>query len=531
MCIERVIVKNYRTLDVLDLEIRPHLNIIVGDNESGKSTLLEALNLALKCQINRRSATTELHPYLFNAMCVEKYLTALRSGETVEPPKILIEIYLNSSPEFALYKGTNNSRSEDKPGISLTINLDHETFGEEYRAYIADPLRLTGVPVEYYKIDWQDFAGSAINPRKLPVESALVDPSSISNTIAANKYVLEIARDFLNKKQKVELALSYRHLRDEFLNDASVQSINAELEKQKGAVTEKTLSIALDMTARAGWETGVLPHLDDIPLTLIGKGEQNAVKIKLAIAAAESCILFLIEEPENHLSHSNLNNLIGHLADAATGKQLIITTHSSFVLNKLGVENILMFTGKKAITLSQLPPTTEAYFKKLPGHDTLRMILATKTILVEGPSDELIVQKAFVQKHGKMPLEACVEVISVNALASKRFLDIAKALDIDTCVVTDNDGDVAKVKAKFADYQDSANIRLCYSTDETLTTLEYHILKVNSRDHLNKILGKEYETDEELLKFMVSNKTDCALKIFDSPEPITIPDYIQHAIR
>jgi predicted ATPase len=36
MCIERVIVKNYRTLDFLDLAIRPHLNIIVGDKESGK---------------------------------------------------------------------------------------------------------------------------------------------------------------------------------------------------------------------------------------------------------------------------------------------------------------------------------------------------------------------------------------------------------------------------------------------------------------------------------------------------------------
>ncbi|WP_433974418.1 ATP-dependent nuclease [Tunturiibacter lichenicola] len=271
----------------------------------------------------------------------------------------------------------------------------------------------------------------------------------------------------------MELALSYRHLRDTFLDDASVKSINVELEKQKGAVTEKTLSIGLDMTARAGWETNVLPHLNDIPLTLIGKGEQNAVKIKLAIAAEQACILFLIEEPENHLSHSNLNNLIAHLADAAEGKQLIITTHSSFVLNKLGVENVLMFTGKKAITLSQLPASTEAYFRKLPGYDTLRMILADKTILVEGPSDELIIQKAFYQTHVKMPLEACVEVISVNALASKRFLDISKLLEIDTRVVTDNDSSIAMVEAKFADYRGFSNIRFCYSTDESLRTLEY----------------------------------------------------------
>jgi putative ATP-dependent endonuclease of OLD family len=144
MCIERVIVKNYRTLDFLDLAIRPHLNIIVGDNESGKSTLLEAINLALKCQINRRSASAELHPYLFNAACVDDFLTKLRSGVQAEPPSILIEIYLKDCPEFAIYKGLNNSISEDKPGISLSIELDHETFGEEYRDYIADPERPNG---------------------------------------------------------------------------------------------------------------------------------------------------------------------------------------------------------------------------------------------------------------------------------------------------------------------------------------------------------------------------------------------------
>ena len=531
MCIERVIVKNYRTLASVDLTIRPHLNIIVGNNESGKSTLLEAINLALKCQLNRRPAAAELHPYLFNIGCVKDFVSKLRRNVPVEPPRILIELYFNDCPEFAKYKGTNNSFSEDKPGISLAIELDHEIFGEEYRDYIAEPMRVNNVPVEYYKIDWKDFADCPVNGRMTPLDSVLVDPSSISNTYAANKYVLEIARDFLTKKQKVELALSYRHLRDTFLNDKSVESINNQLGKQTGAVTDKTLSIALDMTARTGWETGVLPHLDDIPLTLIGKGEQNAVKIKLAIAREEACPLFLLEEPENHLSHANLNRLISHIAETVKEKQFVITTHSSFVLNKLGVENILMFNGKKAITLSQLPTSTEAYFKKLPGHDTLRMILAEKTILVEGPSDELIVQKAFCQAHGKMPLEAGVEVISVNALAFKRFLDIAKLLDIHTCVVTDNDGDIEALQAKFADYNAAANICICYSSDTSLRTLENHIVKLNSRDKLNKLFGRTYTTDEDLLEFMLKNKTDCALKIFDSAEVLAMPDYIQNAVK
>lgn len=39
-----------------------------------------------------------------------------------------------------------------------------------------------------------------------------------------------------------------------------------------------------------------------------------------------------------------------------------------------------------------------------------------------------------------MPLDKGVEVISVNSLAFKRFLDIARLLKIDVTVVTDNDG-------------------------------------------------------------------------------------------
>ena len=39
------------------------------------------------------------------------------------------------------------------------------------------------------------------------------------------------------------------------------------------------------------------------------------------------------------------------------------------------------------------------YFKKLPGYDTLRLVLAKRVILVEGPSDELVVQRAYRDAH------------------------------------------------------------------------------------------------------------------------------------
>lgn len=529
MSIERVIVRNYRALRSADVTLGSGTNIIVGNNEAGKSTLLEAINLALKCQLGRRPAAYELHPFLFNTSTVAEFVESHRTHAPKPPPEILIELYLRDEKDRADLKGSINSLMLDQPGISLTIRLD-DNFREEYHEYVTDPEALTGIPVEYYEIVWQSFSGHPLQARAIPIKSVLIDPSSIRNTNAANRYILEIVRDYLDKAQAVDLALSYRKMRDEFVSDARITAINEDLASKTGIVSEKTLSVAMDTTSRAGWESGVLPHLDSIPLTLVGKGEQNAVKVKLAMEASEKCDIFLMEEPENHLSHSNLNRLINKIIEKSNGRQMIITTHSSFVLNKLGVDNTVMFNGVHSFRLTDLPKTTEAYFRRLPGYDTLRMILAEKTLLVEGPSDELIVQRAFFQTYGRSPLAAGVEVISVNSLAFKRFLDIAQLLKLEVRVIADNDGKSAAKNAGYDAYSAEKTIGIHIGNDDSYPTLEPQLLKVNGLAKLNRILNKAYSTDDELIEYMTTHKADAALKVFDSAEAIDIPDYIVDAI-
>ena len=72
--ISRVFVKNYRCLRTADVTLHPTLNVIVGNNECGKSTLLEAIHLALSGQLNGRPIHAELHPFLFNTRAVADYL-------------------------------------------------------------------------------------------------------------------------------------------------------------------------------------------------------------------------------------------------------------------------------------------------------------------------------------------------------------------------------------------------------------------------------------------------------------------------
>lgn len=530
MNISRVVLSNYRCLRAADVTLNPQLSIIVGNNECGKSTLLEAINLALTGQLNGRPIQAELHPHLFNADVVSEYIKALRDKQPVAPPSLFIELYFHDHNDLAALKGSNNSANIDCPGVVLTIEFNQE-YADEFAQYVLDPSVIRTIPVEYYVARWRSFADNDITARSVPIKPSFIDASTIRNNVAANRYVVDIVRDSLSRGQKVDLALSYRLMKDAFMDDAKVKVINDALAGKKGDITDKVLSIALDTSSRSSWEMGVMPQLDEIPITLVGKGEQNSVKIKLAMESSADSHLVLVEEAENHLSYSNLNALIGHIAERRGERQLILTTHSSFVLNKLGVESVILFHRGRSITLRSLSPDTHDYFMRLPGHDTLRLILAQRAILVEGPSDELIVQAAYRRVHGRMPLEDGVDVISVNSLAFKRFLEIAVLLKRPVSVVTDNDGRVGALQRKYHDYLNTPGVQIFYDKDESRKTLEPQLVKANGLDVLQSILGRTFADEQELLEHMAENKADTALRLFATDKPWNVPEYIARAVE
>jgi len=244
-----------------------------------------------------------------------------------------------------------------------------------------------------------------------------------------------------------------------------------------------------------------------------------------------------------------------HIKDGHEGKQIIVSTHSSFVANKLGLGSLILLnidksTNKRNKTrITELDEETKNHFEKLAGFDTLRLILCRKAILVEGPSDELIVQKAYMCQHdGKLPIEDEVDVISVGN-TFLRFLAIAEKIKKPVVVVTDNDGDVEALKSKYKDYLGKNNkefIKICFDETEdggelkigkgktafNYNTLEPKFLKVNGLNKLNEIFGTPYSEIDDMHKYMKGNKADCALKIFDTDcKEIKFPQYILDAIN
>jgi len=534
MYIKRIKIEGFKTFRKLSLGLNKCLNIIVGNNETGKTTLLEAINLVLSCQLDGRNIQYQLNPYIFNSDMVKDYFNALEKKDHPAPPQILIEAYLDDDlgSELANLRGTNNSEGEDCPGLYLKVELN-EDFADDFRKYTRENDNPDIMPTEYYTVVWRDFADNTTATRKLPFGAKIIDTSLVRGYLGPNKYLSRIISDVLEEDQRVLLAMAYRKLKHSFMNEDGIKTINEHLAAKKGDVTAKTLTVSMDMSARATWDSSITAHLDNIPFDSVGKGEQCRVQMKLAIEAAGESNVLLIEEPENHLSHSNMCRLLEEITQRGADRQIVLATHSNFVLNKLGIGNVKLLSLRgDTMTLDQLSSDTKDYFMKLPGYDTLRLILSAKTILVEGPSDELIVQKAYKAKHGKLPLEDGVDVISVG-MSFERFLEIGKLLNLDIRVVTDNDKNVDSLKNKYKDYLDGKvkNIKICYDDDEEYPTLEPQLLKANSLEVLNTVLNKSFKDDAELLSYMGKNKTDCALTVFNSAADLTFPEYINNAIE
>ena len=504
--IKKLKIKNYKSYEDFELNLNPDLNIIIGDNEAGKSTLLEAINLALTGQLNNRLLQNELSPYLFNINSVRMYLEQLITNKQVELPKMTIELYFDN-PEniYSELKGTNNLLRIDSPGVSISIEFD-ATYQTEYEAYIQDTSTIKTLPIEYYKVVWRSFAGNSLTSRSIPARSTLIDTTTSKYSNGADIYMHKIINDSLDPLQRTELAIHYRKLKETFSENQSIATINESLNEKKGDITDKNLNVSVDISSKTNWDKIITAYLDEVPFDYIGKGEQNAIKMKLALESNTDLeAVVLIEEPENHLSLSNLNKLLNIIKTKNENKQLIITTHSSFILNKLDI-----------------------------GNDTLRLVLSRKVILVEGPSEDLIVQRAYKDLYGKLPLEDGVDLFCIDGLSFKRFIEISANLQKEITIITDNDGNIAQnINKKYEEYLSNDFVKIYYGPDETLKTLEPNIVEANKQNPsvLKEILDHPEYTDDRLIEYMLNNKTKCALKIFESEKTIQIPRYILDAIQ
>ena len=537
MIIKKIVVKNYKLLKDVEFEVKPDINIFVGENDSGKSTILEAISILSSGKLSGYAFDRQLKANIFNEVVRKEYVESLADLQTVkEPPSIIIEAYCDGADMS--YSGTENGHGENCNGIRVVVNIEAANTTRYTKLLSAG--EVFDIPVELYSVSYNYFSGDPVVYKFCPLKAIFIDTTRKDYSYVVDRFVSENITTYLSPQEQIDLSSAYRKTRNEFHQNDVVTRLNTTV-KENVHVANKQLSIDLREEELDEWKRQLSVVVDNTPFENVGFGSQNTIKVELALKnAPEQVNMVLMEEPENNLSFSNMVKLVQHV-ESAIGKQVFISTHSSYVANKLSLQNIAVVVNGSITPLSTLDQETAKYFVKLPGYDTLRLVLAQSVILVEGPTDELIIQRAYHDEKGKYPMADGIDIIVVDSLAFKRYCEIAKMFNKKIVIVTDNDGDIQKnINQKYSDYLALKNFIFLYEENEALHTIEPSVLAVNVENGEPTALFKRAilkngsmtsRNEADILSFMEHNKTEWAFRVFDSEIKINYPEYIRNAIK
>ena len=531
--IERVIIKNYRVFKELNFRPNESMNIIVGDNEAGKSTLMEAITMAISGRLHGRPLAEELNPYWFNIDSVEAYFKARQDNKETVPPSILIEVYLSKTDDPQTLRGKVNSQAVDCPGFTIEISPDSE-YSSEFEEYMkSDPPPI--LPTEYYKVTWRGFHDKSLYRRPKDFGVLHLDSKTSQPSRQIDIYSRQLLKELIDNKESATISVQYRQQRHQLTSEI-LDTVNQKMKKLGGALSS-TLSLQLDQSSLSSWDKVVVPHIEQLPFGYVGQGQQVLIKTALALTAEDSNTRFVfVEEPENHLSHTSLLHSLDRIEQLAEGRQVFITTHSSYVLNRMGIDNLHLLHHGIMANFGELTDDTVAYFKKQSGYDTLRMVLARHLVIVEGPSDEMIFKRAYFDQTERTTDHDQIDVIA-QGTRNRRGLELCAALNRSVTVLRDTDEQTPEYwRNKASRWLEAGKREMFVGDPDFGATLEPQVANANiqaGNDYAMRLREiVECPENENLEEFMTGDKTGWAWRVASAAESdkIRYPEYITDAI-
>ena len=515
--IKSLVVSNFKRFPRLELKFDEKRNILIGDNEAGKSSVLLAIDLVLSG--SRSKVETIGLETLFHKASVDEFLEGPKTFDKL--PKLYIEAYLSDEKNSDL-NGKNNSNYIKCNGI----RLDCEPIAD-YSKDIMEVLKhdQRNFPFEFYSIKFITFSGEAYTGFRKFIKHLVIDSSQISNDYATREYTKSVYSSSASVIERSKHENAYRMHKSAF-RDGALADVNDKLETYKFGVRS---------SPKSNLESDIVITENGISIENKGKGKQCFIKTEFALQRnqAESRLdLLLLEEPENHLSHGNMKKLIQRIGESSE-KQLLLATHSSLISSRLDLRKAIILSpnSMRPTSLSDLDPDTAKFFMKAPDNNVLEFILSKKVLLVEGDSEFILLDTLYKTVSGSSTLDADnVHVISVDGTSFKRYLDLAKLLGIKTAVIRDNDGDYDKnCLTNYAEYV-ANNIRVFSDKDRNRNTFEVCFYQDNV-----KICDQLFGTGRKsltVLEYMLGNKTQAAFELLDKKEgQLVCPCHIREAIE
>ncbi len=391
MRIRELKVNNYRCFEHIFMEDISNLVILIGENDTGKSFLLEAVRL-LGEKKNMSYLNIEGYEYLcFGA-----------EPSADQPIKINAVLNLNHEDRKTLQKSSSSSFvSRGDLSISLEVGINNG-FSFYWKTIEGEGLPpLFSNEATYYP----KFMTKNGQFKKVSKDgsSVSIDPASVTQTIER----------LLHSKIKFIPAVRDRPAKSEdfFKRDPLIPESTEEIIKSNASETvpasqkkwshyNKDMKQFVEGSMRLVgkdlvFDKNIKGEMVPIHPYLKGSGEQMILHLLHEIENTSADIV-LIEEPENHLHPRLIKKLMKRIKEISEqqGKQFFITTHSPFVIDSGLLSDVWFIWQEEGST--KIKRVTD---KKELGSKFFQMginpgdfLLSNFILIVEGESDRIFLQ-------------------------------------------------------------------------------------------------------------------------------------------
>ena len=124
---------NFKRFRTLELNFDKELNILIGDNEAGKSSVLQALEIVMS--VSRSHVESLGLESLFNAQCIEEYMGGLRAIKDL--PIMFIDVYVEGVPGHEINGKNYHGGSELLDGMRLVCR-PHDLYSKDIAEILKD---------------------------------------------------------------------------------------------------------------------------------------------------------------------------------------------------------------------------------------------------------------------------------------------------------------------------------------------------------------------------------------------------------
>ncbi len=559
MIIRKLTIENYRNFTSFEMELKK-FTLIIGENNIGKTNLLNALGLIFSQEITfYKKRQLEIDDINFKAIDKLRTDIAQGTipAKDIKFPSVKVEVILedfnNNTDQEAIVGDWFIDKDLKQAKLTYIFNKrkDLTKWVEEQRE------KINKIPKKENE-NATDFFNRKKSLVDFPIKAYEYNIyGGLDSTTRADNYYLRMLRfEFLDalRDAKTELIASndyrllykvlnnrpenkFEDLKEQLtvLNEKVKENTELkEIQKQISTYLKK-ISLDSDDNNKVEFlfskvdETELLKKLsliygnDPVNVERNGLGRNNLLYISLIIShltnsANNNTKVFFrlvgIEEPESHLHpHLQQHLAVNIQSETSENLQLIITSHSTHITSKLDLENTaVLFYDNEANThkshyilsgfadengkINKAGTETQRYLRRYLDATKSTMFFARKIILVEGISEQLLLPKLF-KLHTKKTLEEVgCNLVNVNGVAFKHFLELIKngyfikclaLTDSDSNTQTENRADDLKTT-----YQTS-NENLIRVEISTESTFEKDLIATNKNGDGKDILLRAIE--------------------------------------